>query len=92
MDNMRNFKKYRGQYFYQPPVYRIKVNYLRNVCKAIGIEYRSVRKIRKTSATTPLNSGVDEIYVKTIMRHEDINTARSHYYYCNKRKKITKTR
>ncbi len=62
-------------------------NYLRNTCKAIGIEYRSVHKIRKTFATTLLNSGVDEVYVKTIMGHEDINTTRSHYYYCNKRKK-----
>ena len=53
----------------------------------IEIEYRSVHKIRKTFATTLLNSGVDEVYVKTIMGHEDINTTRSHYYYCNKRKK-----
>lgn len=62
-------------------------NYLRNVCKAIGIEYRSVHKIRKTFATTLLNSGVDEAYVKTIMGHKDINTTRSHYYYTSRRKK-----
>ncbi len=28
-----------------------------------------------------------EAYVKVIMGHEDINTTRSHYYYCNKKKK-----
>lgn len=62
-------------------------NYLRNVCKKIAIQYRSVHKIRKTFATMLINNGVDEIYIKTIMGHEDINTTRSHYYYCNKRKK-----
>ena len=61
-------------------------NYLRNVCKIIGINYRSVHKIRKTFATTLLNSGVDEAYVKSVMGHEDINTTRSHYY-TSKRKK-----
>lgn len=67
-------------------------NYLRNVCKTIGIKYRSVHKIRKTFATTLLNDEVDEAFVKVIMGHEDISTTRGHYYYCNKRKKITQHR
>ena len=62
-------------------------NYLRNACKALGIPYRSVHKLRKTFATILLDNGVDEAYVKAIMGHEDINTTRSHYYYCNKKKK-----
>lgn len=66
-------------------------NFLRNACKATGIKYRSVHKIPKTFATTLLDNGVYEAYVKTIMGHEDINTTRSHYYYCNKRKKDYET-
>lgn len=61
--------------------------YLRKACKAVGIKYRSVHKIRKTFATMLLDGGVDDAYVKRIMGHENISTTHNHYYYCDKQKK-----
>ncbi|MCR5602694.1 MAG: site-specific integrase, partial [Lachnospiraceae bacterium] len=57
---------------------------LSHICKTIGIPPRTLHKARKTYATRLINAGVDQMLVKTQLRHKDITTTLKHYYRDNK--------
>lgn len=57
---------------------------LSHICKTIGIPSRTLHKARKTYATRLINAGVDQMLVKTQLRHKDITTTLKHYYRDNK--------
>lgn len=57
---------------------------LSHICIAVGIKPRSLHKARKTYATRLINAGVDQMLVKTQLRHKDITTTLRHYYRDNK--------
>lgn len=57
---------------------------LYKVCDALGIERRSMHKIRKTYGTTLLDANVEDSIVMAQMGHSDIATTRKYYYYSNK--------
>ena len=59
-----------------------QLNYrLQKACEAIGIEYRSSHKMRKTYASILLSNKIDETIVQGQMRHKDILTTRQYYYF-----------
>ncbi|MDD6401702.1 MAG: site-specific integrase [Lachnospiraceae bacterium] len=72
---MCNNKRIRGHAFNKK---------LGRVCTALGINKRTMHKIRKTYGTTLLDSNVDEATVAEMMGHKDISTTRKYYYYSNK--------
>lgn len=55
-----------------------------HICNTIGIKPRTLHKARKTYATRLINAGVDQMLVKTQLRHKDITTTLKHYYRDNK--------
>ncbi len=57
---------------------------LSHICATIGIKPRTLHKARKTYATRLINAGVDQMLVKTQLRHKDITTTLKHYYRDNK--------
>lgn len=57
---------------------------LSDICNIIGIPPRTLHKARKTYATRLINAGVDQMLVKTQLRHKDITTTLKHYYRDNK--------
>lgn len=59
--------------------------YINKVCDDLGIERRSMHKIRKTYATLLLDAGCDEAFVVSQMGHSDIKVTRDYYYFTNKR-------
>lgn len=59
-------------------------NRLRRTCKEIGINPRSMHKIRKTYGTFLIDSGVEDSLIMSQMGHKDIQTTRSYYYFANK--------
>ncbi|MBP9997270.1 MAG: tyrosine-type recombinase/integrase [Lachnospiraceae bacterium] len=59
-------------------------NYLYKACDAVGIERRSMHKIRKTYGTMLIDSGVDDSLTMAQMGHADITTTRKFYYFSNK--------
>lgn len=59
-------------------------DYLYKACDAVGIERRSMHKIRKTYGTMLIDSGVDDSLTMAQMGHADITTTRKFYYYSNK--------
>ena len=56
---------------------------LRNICTQLGIQRRSMHKIRKTYATQLINSGASESLVMRQLGHTSITTTLRHYYYDN---------
>lgn len=54
------------------------------VCKTLGLDQRSMHKIRKTYGTTLLDSDVDERFIMEQMGHTDISTTKKYYYFSNK--------
>ncbi len=77
-----------GEYMFMESGKRIRANAfnrrLDRVCDDVRIPRRSMHKIRKTYATTLLDSHVDESLVAEQMGHKDIATTRKYYYFCNK--------
>lgn len=59
-------------------------DYLYKACDALGIERRSMHKIRKTYGTMLIDSGADDSTVMEQMGHADITTTRKFYYFSNK--------
>lgn len=59
-------------------------DYLYKACDAVGIERRSMHKIRKTYGTMLIDSGVDDSLTMAQMGHADITTTRKYYYFSNK--------
>ncbi|MDO5126653.1 MAG: tyrosine-type recombinase/integrase, partial [Eubacteriales bacterium] len=57
---------------------------LTRVCNALGINKRSMHKIRKTYGTTLIDNNVDDSVIAEMMGHTDITTTRKYYYYSNK--------
>ena len=57
---------------------------LEKICRYVGIQERSMHKIRKTYATRLLNGGVDEKLVTRQMGHTDILTTKNYYYFNNR--------
>ena len=66
-------------------IHKISFNdYLYKACDALGIERRSMHKIRKTYGTMLIDSGADDSTVMEQMGHSDIATTRKFYYFSNK--------
>ena len=66
-------------------IHKISFNdYLYKACDALGIERRSMHKIRKTYGTMLIDSGADDSTVMEQMGHSDIMTTRKFYYFSNK--------
>jgi len=59
--------------------------HLSSICDNLGIKHRSMHKIRKTYATTLIDSNVSESLVQSQMGHADIATTHKYYYRDNKR-------
>lgn len=57
---------------------------LGRICDILGIEHKSMHKIRKTYGTTLIDSNVDESLVASQMGHADISTTKKYYYFGNK--------
>ncbi len=57
-----------------------KICYL---CNKIGIQQKSLHKVRKTYATKLLNAGVPEKLIIKQMGHTDINTTKEYYWFNN---------
>ena len=57
---------------------------LEKICRYVGIQERSMHKIRKTYATRLLNGVVDEKLVTRQMGHTDILTTKNYYYFNNR--------
>ena len=57
---------------------------LMKVCDQLGIQRRSMHKIRKTYATKLINAGVDERIIIKQLGHTNINCTRDYYYYNDK--------
>lgn len=57
---------------------------LYRACDELGIERRSMHKVRKTYGTTLLDGGADDSLVMSQMGHADISTTRKYYYFSNK--------
>lgn len=53
---------------------------LKSICKKVGISPKSLNKIRKTYATTLIDSGVEESLIISQMGHTDIGTTKKYYY------------
>ena len=53
---------------------------LARVCSAVGVEYRSPHKIRKTVASILLDGGVDKRFIKDNLGHADIRTTEVSYH------------
>lgn len=60
-------------------------DYLYKACDAVGIERRSMHKIRKTYGTMLIDSHVDDSLTMSQMGHADIATTRKYYYFSNKK-------
>ncbi|MBO5371212.1 MAG: site-specific integrase [Lachnospiraceae bacterium] len=69
--------------FYEENYGRLKSYFfskaLKKVCKAVGIKYRSMHKLRKTYASYLLANGVEEKIAQSQLRHKD--SATTHKYY-----------
>lgn len=66
-------------------IHKISFNdYLYKACDALGIERRSMHKIRKTYGTMLIDSGADDSTIMEQMGHSDITTTRKFYYFSNK--------
>lgn len=56
------------------------------ICNSIGINGRSMHKVRKTVGTKMLTNNVDEKIVQEMMGHSDISCTRKYYLFNNKNK------
>lgn len=66
-------------------IYGKSFNYeIHKICEEVGINPRSMHKIRKTYGTTLLDSNVDESFIVEQMGHSDIECTKKYYYYSNK--------
>ena len=77
-----------GEYMFMYEGFRISGHAfnkkLTRVCKTLGINKRSMHKIRKTYGTTLIDNDVDDSVIAEMMGHSDITTTRKYYYYSNK--------
>lgn len=62
-------------------------DWIYKACDAVGIERRSLHKVRKTYGTRLIDSGADDSFVMAQMGHADIMTTRQHYYFSDKGEK-----
>ena len=76
-----------GEYLFENRGKRIRGNTfnkrLTKICDELNIPRRSMHKIRKTYATTLIDSDVSEGFIQEQMGHSDINTTRKLYYFSN---------
>lgn len=76
-----------GKYLFEDKGERIKgiafTRKLEKICKYIGIQPRSMHKVRKTYATQLLNANVSERLVLNQMGHIDISTTKNYYFFNN---------
>lgn len=79
-----------GEYMFEINGVRIRANSLskrlKNICEYVGINPRSLHKVRKTYATKLINNKVDEKIIMLQLGHTDINTTRQYYYFNDKSK------
>ena len=75
-----------SEYLFSENGIRIRSNALRKsmyrICDAVGIKRRAPHCARRFYATTLLDAGLEEEFVKEQCGHSDINTTRQHYEYC----------
>lgn len=73
-----------GEYLFELNGKRIRTysftSRLRSICKKLDISPKSLNKIRKTYATTLIDSGVEESLIISQMGHTDIDTTKKYYY------------
>lgn len=55
-------------------------NYFRRMLQKIGVQQKSLSKIRKTYSSMLLDAKVEDSIVTHVMGHTDIKTTRTHYY------------
>lgn len=77
-----------GEYLFMHDGTRIKGKAftvkLEKICRYVGIEPRSLHKVRKTYGTKLLNAGIDEKLIEKQMGHTDIRTTKGYYYFNNR--------
>lgn len=56
---------------------------LYRVCNKLGINQRSLHKIRKTYSTKLIDANVPDSVIENQMGHEDIETTKKYYYFNN---------
>lgn len=75
-----------SEYLFSDNGIRIRSNALRKslyrICDAVGIKRRAPHCGRRFYATTLLDAGLDDEFVKEQCGHADIKTTRQHYLYC----------
>ena len=73
-----------GEYLFELNGKRIRTysftSRLKSICKKLDISPKSLNKIRKTYATTLIDSGVEESLIISQMGHTDIDTTKKYYY------------
>lgn len=77
-----------GEYLFENNGKRIRGNtfnkHLGVVLKSLGMEHRSIHKLRKTYITTLIDSGCDDSTIMKQVGHKSIETSRGYYYFSNK--------
>ena len=77
-----------GTYLFENHGKRIRGNTfnkrLSAVCDTLGIQHRTMHKIRKTYGTALIDGNVDERFITEQMGHSDITTTKKLYYFSNK--------
>lgn len=70
-----------GEYLFELNGKRIRTysftSRLKSICKKLDISPKSLNKIRKTYATTLIDSGVEESLIISQMGHTDIDTTKN---------------
>ncbi len=73
-----------GEYVFETAGTRIRTYFfddrIRLVCRTVGINERSLNKIRKTYASILIDNNVDESLIISQMGHTDIQTTKDYYY------------
>lgn len=77
-----------GEFLFEHHGKRIRGNTfnkrLSAVCDKLGLEHRTMHKIRKTYGTLLLDNSVNEAFISEQMGHADISTTKKIYYFSNK--------
>ena len=82
--NMKN-GIYSEYMFYEEEFGRLKICHfertLRRLCKEVGIQYKSLHKLRKTYSSILFANDVDKKTIQSQMRHRSFKTTEEHYLF-----------
>lgn len=71
--------------FYEEEFGRLKICHfertLRRLCKEVGIQYKSLHKLRKTYSSILFANDVDKKTIQSQMRHRSFKTTENHYLF-----------